>query len=245
MTTTTVPAESLPAPVPAVRAPQPDLVPLERGTRLRRRAAGITAIAAGALSLAGILTCPWENAPGEAAYLESLLRDPTMAMVSMVLLHWGYLLFVPVIFVLARLARRRSPKLAATGLVLGVIGSGLSGFLVTDAYDLAIAQGLPLDKAAQISDSLSPLGIFAMSLPTVAGITLGLVLVFAAMWRARFVSWVPGLAVLAGWVVGYGAHTLLQAGIGMALVAAAFAWMGIRILRLTDAQFVAGTADRA
>jgi hypothetical protein len=219
--------------------------PLERGARLRRRAAGVTAIAAGAISLAGIVTCPWENAPGETAYLASLLRDPTMAMVSMVLLHWGYLLFVPVIFVLARLARRRSPKLAATGLVLGIIGSGLSGFLVTDAYDLAIAQSLPLEKAAAVSDSVSPFGMLAMSLPTVAGITLGLVLVFAAMWRARFVSWIPAAAVLAGWVVGYGAHTLVQAGSGAALVAIALTWMGIRVLRLSDAQFAAGTATRA
>jgi hypothetical protein len=238
MTTTASTPETAPA-VPV----RPE--PLEPGTRLRRRAAGVTAIAAGAISLAGILTCPWENAPGETAYLASLLRDPTMAMVSMVLLHWGYLLFVPVIFVLARLARRRSPRLAATGLVLGVIGSGLSGFLVTDAYDLAIAQSLPLEKAAAVSDSVSPFGMLAMSLPTVAGITLGLVLVFAAMWRARFVSWVPAVVVLAGWGVGYGAHTLVQAGIGMALVAAAFAWIGIRILRLSDAQFAAGTADRA
>ena len=67
-----------------------------------------------------------------------------MAMLSMVLLHYGYLLFVPTVFVLARLARRRSPKLAAAGLVLGVLGSGLSGLLVTDAYDLSIAQHLPL-----------------------------------------------------------------------------------------------------
>jgi hypothetical protein len=213
---------------------------VERGTRLRRRATGTAIVAAGVLSMAGILTCPWENSGEEAAYLQSLLSNPPMAMLSMVLLHYGYLLFVPTVFVLARLARRRSPRLAAAGLVLGVLGSGLSGLLVTDAYDLTIAQHLPLAQALAVEDGMPLGGMLAIALPTAFGTIFGLVLLLVAMWRARWVSWVPALLMLAGWVAGYGAHTLVRAGTGMLLVTVALAITGIRVLRMSDREFATG-----
>ena len=213
---------------------------VERGTGLRRRVAGVSIVAAGVVTLAGFLTCPWENTAGEGAYLQSLLSNPPMAMLSMVLLHYGYLLFVPAVFVLARLARRRSPRLAAAGLVLGVLGSGLSGLLVTDAYDLSLAQHLPSAQALAVEDGISLPGMLAIALPSAFGTILGLVLVLAAMWRARWVSWVPMILMLAGWAVGYGAHTLVRAGAGATLVAIALVIAGVRVLRMTDEEFETG-----
>jgi hypothetical protein len=213
---------------------------VERGTRLRRRAAGTAIIAGGVLSMAGIVTCPWENSAAEGAYLQSLLSNPPMAMLSMVLLHYGYLLFVPAVFVLARLARRRSPRLAAAGLVLGVLGSGLSGLLVTDAYDLTIAQHLPMAQALAVEDGMPLGGMLAIALPTAFGTIFGLVLVLVAMWRARWMSWAPALIMLAGWVAGYGAHTLVRAGIGMLLVTVALTITGVRVLRMSDQEFATG-----
>jgi hypothetical protein len=213
---------------------------VERGTRLRRRATGVTAVAAGVVTLAGFLTCPWENLPGQDAYLQSLLSNPPMAMLSMVLLHYGYLLFVPTVFVLARLARRRSPRLAGAGLVLGVLGSGLSGLLVTDAYDLSIAQHLPVAQALAVEDGIPLQGMLAVALPSAFGTILGLVLVLAAMWRARWISAAPVVLMLAGWVIGFGAHTLLRAGTGATLVAAALVLVGVRVLRMSDQEFATG-----
>jgi hypothetical protein len=213
---------------------------VEHGTRLRRRAAGAAIVAAGVLSLAGILTCPFENSPEQAAYLQSLLSNPPMAMLSMVILHYGYLLFVPAVFVLARLARRRSPRLAAAGLALGVLGSGLSGLVVTDAYDLTIAQHLSMAQALAVEDGMPLGGMLAIALPTAFGTIVGLVLVLAAMWRARWISWAPVLLMLAGWVVGFGAHTLARAGIGMLLVTVALTMAGIRVLRMSDEEFATG-----
>jgi hypothetical protein len=221
-----------PRPVPAAG--------LEPGTRLRRVAGGAVVVAAGVVTLAGFLTCPWENLPGQDAYLRSLLSNPPMAMLSMVLLHYGYLLFVPTVFVLARLARRRSPKLAATGLVLGVLGSGLSGLVVTDAYDLSLAQHVPFAQALAVEDGISVQGMLAIALPSAFGTIIGLVLVLAAMWRARWISWIPAVVMLAGWAVGFGAHTLIRAGACAVLVALALAVAGIRVLRMSDHEFATG-----
>jgi hypothetical protein len=213
---------------------------LEPGTGLRRHASANAAFGAGAVGLAGMLTCNWEEGPGTATYLQSLIDRPTQSMISMVLLHYGYLLFVPVAFVLARLSRRRSPRLAAIGLVLCVLGSGLSGFLVTDAYDLSIGQHLPMDTAVRVSEGVSPSAGLAMMVPTVFGAILGLVVLMVAMCRARWVSLLPAVLMLAGWVLGFGAHDLLRAGTGYGLVAMAFAAIGVRILRMSNREFADG-----
>jgi hypothetical protein len=213
---------------------------VEPGTRLRRRASAFAAFGAAGIGLAGFLSCNWENAAGETAYLQSLIDAPTQSMISMVLLHYGYLLFVPLAFVLARLARRGSPRLAGIGLVLSILGSGLSGFLVTDAYDLSIATHLPMDTAVKVSEGASGGASVAMAMPTVFGAILGLVVLLAAMWRSRWLTPLPALIMLAGWVISFGAHSLVRAGSGYALVAVALVAVGVRIWQMTDREFATG-----
>ena len=76
-----------------------------------------------------------------------------------------------------------------------------------------------------------------MGLPTVLGSIIGLVLLLVAMWRARWLSPVPAILMLAGWVLSFGAHTLLRSGSGYALVALAFVAVGARILKISDREF--------
>ena len=124
--------------------------------------------------------------------------------------------------------------------MLGVLGSGLSGLLVTDAYDLSIAQHLPVAQALAVEDGISLPGMLAIALPSAFGTIFGLVLVLAAMWRARWTSFVPMVLMLAGWVIGYGAHTLVRAGSGATLVAIALVLVGVRVLRMSDREFATG-----
>src|SRR5689334_8081257 len=105
-------------------SPAPTTTGPERGSRTRRIAAGSSIIGAGVLTLAGFVTCPWEDGPTEADYLHSLTGSPGQAMLSMIVLHFGYLLLVPFAFVAARLARHRMPKLSGIGLAFAVLGGG-------------------------------------------------------------------------------------------------------------------------
>ena len=124
--------------------------------------------------------------------------------------------------------------------MLGVLGSGLSGLLVTDAYDLSLAQHLPFAQALAVEDGITPGGMLAIALPTVFGMIVGLVVLLAAMWRARWISWAPALLMLVGWGVGFGSHTLLRAGTSAALVAIALVMVGVRVLRMSDQEFATG-----
>ncbi len=80
----------------------------------------------------------------------------------------------------------------------------MPGLLVTDFYDLALAQELPARTAAAVSDKATDQPLLALlQLPAVAGCILGTTLLFFALWRARVVAlWVP-LLVLAGWIVTF------------------------------------------
>ena len=82
--------------------------------------------------------------------------------------------------------------------------------------------------------------MLAIALPSAFGTILGLVLVLAAMWRARWISWVPAVVMLAGWAIGFGAHTLIRSGTCAVLVAVALAIAGMRVLRMSDQEFATG-----
>jgi hypothetical protein len=221
-------------------APQTAAPVTDRGRRVRRIAGGASIVGAGVLTLAGFLTCPWEGGATEADYIRSLTGHPGSAMLSMIVLHFGYLLLVPTAFVLARLARQRAPWLAGVGLVFAVLGSGLSAVVLTDAYDLSLGQHLTMAQALSVENGMSVPGFVAIGLTSSVGTVVGSVLLMAAMWRARWTSWLPAVAMLAGWAVAWGAHDFVRACSGAALITIALVAVGVRVLRSTDEQFATG-----
>jgi hypothetical protein len=74
----------------------------------------------------------------------------------------------------------------------------------------------------------------------VFGAILGLVVLLAAMWRSRWLTPLPALIMLAGWVISFGAHSLVRAGSGYALVAVALVAVGVRIWQMPDREFATG-----
>ena len=228
--------------------PAQSVAQTEPGTTLRRHASAGALIGAAAITMAGILATPFENGRGETTYLKSLANHPRQAVVAAVLLHFGYLLFVPAAFVMARLARRGARKLSAAGIVLAVLGSGLSGLLVTDLYDLSVARHAGVVGGAPISNMdgvpFAGLGFVTMGLLTSLGMVVGLVLLAAAMRRARLAPLWPSIAIFAGFAVGFGAHTLLRTVAGFGAICVALAFLGIKVLRMTDERFAFGSDPR-
>jgi hypothetical protein len=222
--------------------------PAEAGTTLRRRATGAAFLGAAAITMAGILVTPFENGTSETAYLKSLVAHPKQAMIAAVLLHFGYLLFVPAAFAMARLARRGARKLTAVGIVLAVLGSGLSGLLVTDLYDLSVAQhagvvgGVPISNMDGVP--LAPLAIVSMAFLSSIGMLVGLGLLAAGMWRARLAPVWPPLAIIGGFASAFGAHDLLRTALGFGAMCVAIAFLGITVLRMSDARFAYGSDAR-
>jgi hypothetical protein len=228
-------------------SPSP-VVPAEPGTTLRRRAAGLSFLGAAGISLAGFLVTPWEGKSGGATYLNALANHPRQAIVAACLLHFGYLLFVPAAFTMARLARRGASKLTAIGISLAVLGSGLSGLLVTDMYDLSIARHVGAHAGVPISNMdgvpFAGLGFVSMAMTVSLGLIIGLVLLAAAMRRARLAPLWPTLAIFGGFAAAFGAHDMLRSCAGFGVVFLGVAYLGITVLRMSNERFAYGSDPR-
>ncbi len=190
----------------------------------RRPAAALNLAGAGAF-LAGMALTPWESEDTAAAYHDALAASPDQAQIAALTLHFAYVLMAAGAFALIGVLGRGGGWWLRIGTLLVVLGATtMPGLLITDAYDLALAQSGALDRetSAAVSDAVGE-----MPLATVIGATAGLgfilgpLLLWVAAWRQRVVpGLVPALAALS-WVVGLATMTLPLMLAGCALLIAA------------------------
>jgi hypothetical protein len=224
MSTTTEPAPTA--------VPDTDLKPQ---TRFRRIGGGLSLLGAGTLTCLSLLMIPFQNET-QAEYLQTGVDHRTNILWAAVVLHFGYLLLVPAIFTLVRLARRRNPRTSLVALLLGGLGSGLSGIIVVDFYDVALANSLPADQALEIWEVAAGYGQGAIiAASSVLGIAVGINLALYAAWRAGAIPLYPLVLNLVGWVVftTFSGDPWLPS-IGTGLVAIGLGWAGLVVLRMRD-----------
>ena len=223
MTTTTEPA----APTEAA-----DLKPQ---TRFRRIGGGLSLLGAGTLTCVSLLMIPYQNET-TAEYLQTGVDHRTNILWAAVVLHFGYLLLVPAAFTLVRLARRGAPKTSLVAMLLAGLGAGLSGIIVVDFYDVALANALPADQALDIWNLAGSYGQGAIiAASSVFGMALGINLAVYAAWRARAIPVYPLVLSVVGWVVftTFSGDPWLPS-IGTALVAIGLGWAGVVVLKMRD-----------
>ena len=216
----------------ATATPATDLKP---GARFRRVGGALALLGAGTLTFASLLMIPYQNET-TAQYLQTGVDHRANILWAAVVLHFGYLLLVPAAFTLVRLARRNAPKLSLVAMVLAGLGSGLSGIIVVDFYDVALANALPADQALEIFDLAGSYGQGAIIAGTsVFGLALGLNLAVYAAWRARAIPVYPLVLNIVGWVVfTFFSGDPWLPSVGSALVAIGLGWAGVIVLKTRD-----------
>ena len=208
---------------------------LTPGARFRRIGGGLSLLGAGTLIFASLAMIPYENNT-EAQYLQTGVDHRSNILWAAVVLHYGYLLLLPASLTLVRLARRSLRKLSVVTTVLAGLGAGLSGIVVLDFYDVALANGLPADEALRIYDLAANYGQGALiALPSVVGLVLGINLALFAAWRARAIPVVPLVLSVVGWAI-FTAFTgdALLPSLGSGLAAIGLAWAGVLVLKTRD-----------
>lgn len=205
------------------------------GSRFRRIGGGLSLLAGGFLVCLSLLMIPFENRT-EQAYLQTGVDHQGPILWAMVVLHYGYLLLVPAGLTLVHLARRRARISATVAMVLVGLGAGLSGLVAVDAYDVALANSLPMPEALRVFDVAGnyPQGAL-IALPAVLGLALGINVAVFAAWRAKAI---PVFPLVLG-VVGWGVFTFFSGdawlpSVGTGLAAVGLAWCGTIVLRMTD-----------
>jgi hypothetical protein len=184
-----------------------------------------------------MIATPWEDEATTAAYHDALAAHAGQANVSATLLHFGYVLLLPAALGLMHLARRAAPKLAHVGGLLAVGGlATLPGLLVTDFYDLALAQALPRAESVKIADAAAEGWAPAVLLMSgVFPVFIGTIVLAAAAWRAGVVGgWAP-VALAIGWLLPIVSGTgLVPAVVGALLIGAVLAPIGVKVARMGD-----------
>jgi hypothetical protein len=217
----------LPATTPETELP-PD-------TRFRRVGGALSLMASGTLVFASLLMIPYENQT-VAQYLQTGVDHRTNILWAAVVLHFGYLLLVPAAFTLIRLARRRNPKTSIVATVLSGLGMGLSGIIVVDFYDVALANALPAEEALRIFELAGSYGQGGLvAAPSVIGMALGINLALYVAWRARAIPVFPLVLSVVGWLVfTFFSGDAWLPSVGSALVAVGLAWAGVIVLKMRD-----------
>lgn len=220
--------------------------------RFSRFVAAFSLLAAPLLVLAGMVVTPWEDENTTAAYHDALAAHPDQADVAAMLLHFGFLGMLPVALGLMHLARGAAPKLAHVGGLLAVFGlATLPGLLVTDFYDLALAEALPRAESVKIADAATDgwaplLLVLTGAFPVI----IGLIVLGVAAWRAGAASGWAALLIAAGWLVPMvTAVSLVLAVVGGLLMTLGYGWIGLTVARMSDQEwaeraFVRAKAER-
>lgn len=189
---------------------------------LRRPAAALP-LAGAVLFAAGMALTPWESENATSAYHDALAAQPGRAQAAAITLAFAYALLAAGTLACAGLLAGRRDWWLRIGTVVTVLGMTiLPGLLVTDAYDLALAQELPRADSVRVSEAAGDLVLTAV-LGTAGGLgmLLGTSLIAIALWRARVVPVATPVLVIAGWIVGYATFTpAVMIGGAMLLVAA-------------------------
>jgi hypothetical protein len=215
--------------------------------RFSRLIAAFALIVGPLVVLAGMIATPWEDEATTASYHDALAAHPGQAEIAATLLHFGYLLLLPAALGIMHLARRASPKLAHIGGLLSVLGlATLPGLLVTDFYDLALAQHLPREQSVLISDATQDSWAAAvMGLSAIAPMFFGLIILMVAASRAGITQrWAPVASAIA-WLLPFVSGTgLIPAVAGATIILGMFGAIGLKVARMSDQAWAERPAGR-
>lgn len=208
----------------------------------RRTVAGLATISAGVFTFAGMLTDPRATDGSHSAHLESLVANPGLVQVSAPLLWVGYVSTVVMLLAMVHLVRRRGIVLAHIGALLAIpAGMTMTGMLIIDIVELGIAQQVGVEGALALEEAgeLMPgLIVFIAQGPL---FIIGIILLQIALWRSGFVPGLYPTVVLTALAAFFlGATTWPVGQIATGVLALAYGWLGLRILRLDDASWLGG-----
>jgi hypothetical protein len=198
-----------------------------------RRLTAALLLAGATLMVIGFAVTPWEPERTLAAYHDTLAAHADRSQVAAIILYVGYLLLVPAAFGLVACAGGRGGWATRIGAVVSVVGLvALPGLIITDAFDLALAQQLDRETSVRISEAASSSALaIVMTAPVGIGLMLGTTLLVAGLWRARVVPVAAPALVLLGWVVPVAGFSVELTVGGALLFLAGCAIVSARLVR--------------
>lgn len=213
-----------------------------RAISVRRAAIVAAPVLAGILATVGAIADP---APGEdgRALIEAYAAEPDRVQIKSLAYHFSYAMWVPIVFGIVALVRRRGSALANVAGLLGILGvTTMPGFVVADFFDSAAGREVGVEVAFGIGESVSEMWALPLMASTGAfGFILALPLAVGAAWRAGLVPWWALAATVAG-LLAFAFSG--PAWPGTILMTLAFAGLALALARIDRSVWERGVAAR-
>jgi hypothetical protein len=213
--------------------------PTTPARRLRRCTCGAALILFPALLVVQAPVDPAAGGTGEVMYRAATEHAGALT-VSAVLLLVSGILMAPAAAAVLRQARDRGSALANTGAALAVLGGfGHAGIAIFYLFALGLAGGDRAEMVAYVERVNASAALGLVAFPLILCFGLGVAVLAWAAWRSGLVGW-WGPAVVTAVVVAHVVLPFENAAIelaGLGALAVVFGWLGIRVLRMTDAEW--------
>src|SRR4051794_15732644 len=213
--------------------------PATPARRLRRYTSGAALILFPALLVVQGPIDPTTGGTGEVLYRAALENRGALAASAVLLLVSG-ILMAPAAAAVLHQARDRGSALANTGATLAVLGGfGHAGIAMVYLFGLPLAGGDRAEMVAYLDRLNDTAAVGFVAFPLILGFGLGVAVLAWAASRSGLIGW-GGPAAVTAVVV---AHLVLPEDITAVSIAAllaltvVFGWLGIRVLRMTDAEW--------
>jgi len=193
----------------------------------RRWAVIVASGLSGVLVLISMLVDPAPSADGREL-IAAYAADSAASGLHTNLIHYGFVLIAPVVFIMVGMVRRRGAWLANVAGLLAVIGlSTLPGLVMLDLTATAAVQVTDVDTAFAIDQRLGETPAFVfLVIPAFVSAMFALPLAVAAMWRAGLFHWGVAVAAVAAamapnvaptWWLGFGVNLVWMMALGYLL----------------------------
>lgn len=213
---------------------------LSNATTFRRTAAGLALIAAPLLFLIGDIVSPaWSD--DNAEYFAEVAESPSAQSATGVVYTIGMALMVAGAIGIVNCIRGRGVTLANIALPLAVLGLGvfpvLTGTAIVDAF--ATEAITSADYVALIEAGEDSVGFIVILAIALLGSLLSLLLLAIAVGRSGLAPWwVAGLLIIAtALLIASGGSQALAIGTS-ALQLVGFGYLGVRLLGMSDTEWV-------
>lgn len=206
----------------------------------RRVLLGSASLVAAAALVAAPAVAPWE---GDGEWIATLAEEPGRGQAGAVLYWLAFLMSAATTLSLIAMVRRRAVRLGLVAAPLALVGAAAQpGLLITDFFQLAMGETLPLDQALAVEDQMEQyVGLAPLYVVGFLGGTLGTVLLAVAAWRAGWLSpVVPAVYVAAFVAVMVTPPDKVISVVVWSGMALFHVLVAVRVLRAADDEWQAG-----
>lgn len=207
--------------------------------RLRRVVAGSSLILFSGLLIPQALIDPAEGGTGDVMYRAATEHSAALTASAILLIVSGVLMAPAAAGVLHQ-ARDRGAGLANVGAALAVLGGfGHFGIAMYSVLSLSLAGGDRTEMIAYIDRVNDSAVLGFVAFPLILCFGPGVAILAWAAWRAGAVGvWAPGLTTAVVLVArGLPVSNDLITVTGLTALAVVFGYLGVRVLRMTDAEW--------